>query len=288
MNTEQRRGLKIGGISFVGLIILLVGTVPVSAQQNVRITEMVNDYAGVIDPNTRQSLNAWLKELELRVGAQVIVLTIDSTGGRDMYQYAMDIAKRERLGQKKENNGVLIVIAVKDRKWRIVTGEGIEDTLPDVYCDSIAQDYFLPNFRKGDYSSGVYFGVVAIAKKIAEEKGIQLTGIPAAPAGRVANARRGRGGGGAAIGSCFTTFIILIVIASILGSRRRRYYGSWGGGSGFWTGVILSNLLNSGRRGGGWSGGSSWGGGGGGGGGFGGFGGGGGGSFGGGGAGGSW
>ena len=89
------------------------------------------DMAGVVDAQTEAGLNNWLLELEKKTGAQLKVLTIDSTRGRDAHSYAMETAKRWRLGKKQEDNGVLIMIAVADRKYAIVVGQGIEDTLPD-------------------------------------------------------------------------------------------------------------------------------------------------------------
>lgn len=255
------------------------------ARQNVSLRKGINDYANIVDPQTEQALDNYLLELEQKTGAQLRVLTINSTRGRDLYDYTMELARREKLGQKDEDNGVVVAIAVRDRKWRIVTGEGIEDTLPDLYCDSIAQSYFIPNFKNGDFSRGIHQGTVAMAQKIASDAGVTLSGAPRMSvkhSGR--RARRARGI------PCFAIFIFFIIIGSFLGGRRRRHYGTWGGG-GLWQGILLGSLLSGMGRSSGssWSGGSSWGGGGGfGGGGFGGFGGGGGGSFGGGGAGGSW
>ncbi len=241
------------------------------------------DRAGVVDAQTEAQVNGWLLELETKTGAQLKVLTIETLDGRDIYEFAKETLQRWRLGQKGKSNGAIVVIAVKDHKWRISAGEGIEHVIPDIYCDQVAQQYFLPNFRKGDYGKGILDGTAVLAQKIAEDAKVQLTGVPRPSIGR------GRGTGGNIFGACGGSSIILlfIFIAVMRNSLARgRSYRTWGGGW-FWNAVLLNSLLNSGRRGGGWSGGSSFGGFGGGGGG-GGFGGGGGGSFGGGGAGGSW
>lgn len=242
------------------------------------------DDAGVVRPDAMNQINGWLLELEQKTGAQLKIWTIDSTNGRDPYTLAMETAKKWKLGDKDKDNGCLVLIAVKDRKWRFVTGEGIEDVLPDLYCDTVAQNYFVPNFRKGDYSEGIRLGAAALATAIAKDEGVQLTGMPNVP---VHTGRRGRSGIAAVVSSCFSMFILFIVLGAVFrGGRGRRRYG-WGGSGDLMTGMILGNVLGNmmGGRSSGWSGGSSWGGGGG----FGGgFGGGGGGSFGGGGAGGGW
>lgn len=240
------------------------------------------DMAGVVDAKTEAGLNNWLLELEKKTGAQLKVLTIDSTRGRDAHSYAMETAKRWRLGKKGEDNGVLVMIAVADRRYAIVVGQGIEDTLPDLYTDTIARKHFVPNFRRGDFGTGIYQGTVALAKKVAADAGVQLSGSPPAPRrGSGRRARRGRRGGI----PCFSVIIVFVMFGSILGGRRRRHYGAWSGG-GLLQGMLLGSVMSSLFRGGGsgWSGGSGFGGGG-----FGGgFGGGGGGSFGGGGSSGGW
>ena len=246
--------------------------------QNTPRTGIV-DLAGVIDSKTEAGLNKWLLELEQKTTAQLKVLTIDTTHGRDIHSFGLEMAKRWRLGQEGKNNGALIVIAVRDRRYNFAIGEGIEDTLPDLYCDSIAQKYFVPNFKRGDFGTGIYQGTVAVARKIAADSGASLSGAPPAPVQRMSRSRRrGRRGGI----PCFTMFILLMVFGRMFGGRRRRNHGAWSGG-GFLQGMLLASLFSSFGRGGG---GSSWGGGGGG---FGGgFGGGGGGSFGGGGCSGGW
>ena len=205
----------------------------------------------------------------------MIELTINSTKGRDIHSFGLETAKRWRLGKKQEDNGALIVIAVKDRRYTFVTGEGIEDTLPDLYCDGVAQRFFVPNFKRGDFATGVYQGTVAVARKIAGDAGVKLSGAPPQP--KQGSRRSSRRGGF----SCFWILVMFVMFGGVLGGRRRRGYGTWGGG-GLLQGMLLGSML--GGLGRGLGGGSSWGGGG-----FGGgFGGGGGGSFGGGGCSGGW
>jgi uncharacterized protein len=242
-----------------------------------------------------QQLNAWLLELEQKTGAQLKVLIVPSTDGQDIYQYSINMARRWKLGQKGKNNGALVVIAVNDRKWHVQTGEGIEGALPDLLVDQIAQSYFIPYFKKGDYAQGVYLGTIELARAIASDSGVQLGTLPAkssnrSPSGPASHRQRVK-----APASCFAMMVPIIFLLIIIGSvmsranrmnRRGWAYGRRGGFSpgSFVTGMLLNSLLSGGRG----SGRSSWGGGGGFGGGGGGFGGGGGGSFGGGGAGGSW
>jgi len=242
----------------------------------------VIDDAGVVDAAMRERLNATLLELEQKTGAQLKVWTIQTAGGRDLYSLAMETASKWRLGQKGKNNGALVVIAVRDRTWRVVAGEGIEDVLPDLLCDRIAQTYFMPFFREGNYSQGIFLGVAEMAQAIAAKDNVQLSEAPARSARR--RPARSKDTGAAACSGTFIFFLfIMVLVAGAAARRRRGYYGRWGG-SGLGRALFWSSIFSNMRGGGGWSGGSSWGSGS-----FGGgFGGGGGGSFGGGGAGGSW
>jgi uncharacterized protein len=283
MSPEVRRYIQgMTTLLIAGLMSGLVSPFAAFAQPTDTPRTGIIDMAGVVDAKTEAGLNNWLLELEKKTGAQLKVLTIDSTRGRDTHSYAMETAKRWRLGSEQEDNGVLVVIAVADRRYAIVVGEGIEDTLPDLYTDTIAKKYFVPNFRRGDYATGVFQGTVALATKISADAGVQLSGTPPVPKrGSGRRARRSHGGGI----PCFSVLVVVILLGSVLGGRRRRHYGAWSGG-GLLQGMLLGSLMSGLFRGGGrsWSGGSGFGGGG-----FGGgFGGGGGGSFGGGGSSGGW
>ncbi|MFQ5494808.1 MAG: TPM domain-containing protein [Phycisphaerae bacterium] len=247
----------------------------------------VIDEVGVVDAKTRAALDAYLLELERKTKSQVRVLIVKTTHGRDVHAFGMEVAQRWQLGGAEEDNGLLVVIAVADRRYAFVTGEGIEDTLPDLYCDTLARKYFVPNFRKNDYASGIYWATLAVARRIAKDAGAQLSGAPPAPARRHRAHRGRRGRGGGAVCGSSAMLIIIVLFFAVLSSRRQRHYRSWGGG-GFWAAMLLGSMLGGSRR-------SGWGGGGFGGGGFGGggfggggCGGGGGGSFGGGGASGGW
>ncbi len=248
------------------------------------------DNAGVVDAQSEAALNRYLLELQPKTGAQVRVLTIGSTGGRDIYDYASDVFRRQNQGKglgdaKGSNNGLLIVVAVQDKKYRFHVGEGLEGPLPDLYCNSIAEKYFAPSFRAGDFAAGIVQGTVAAAQKIAKDAGVQLTGMPRMAAPQRSRGHRRRGGF-----SCFWPLMLLFLFCGggVFGRRRSGHYRAWGGGGllqGMMLGSLLGGMWGGGRRG--WSGGSSLGGFGGGGFGGGGFGGGGG-SFGGGGCSGGW
>lgn len=246
----------------------------------------------MINQNVERQLIAVLADLERKTGAQMIALTINTTGGTPIEDYALRLAERWKLGQEGKDNGALAVIAVKDRKYWITVGYGVESVLPDGFVGTVGRKYFQPYFRQGDYSNGIYQGMLALVQQVAKAENVSISGAaaPVAPraAGRRGSGRRPRAG---LFGSCgILPFIVMIVVFSILRNRAgyRRRWGGCGGG-GWLTWMLLGSMLGGGRRRhGGWGGGGFGGGGFGGGFGGGSFGGGGGGGFGGGGAGGSW
>lgn len=134
------------------------------------------DLVDVIDAQTEAHLNGLLIELERKTSAQLKVLTIETTGDDETLSYATEVANRWKLGDATENNGVLVIVAINDRKWAIATGIGIQRRLSDSSCDAVAQEYFVPNFRRGDYSTGVCQGTAALAQKIAAIYEVSLSG----------------------------------------------------------------------------------------------------------------
>lgn len=297
--TPLRRAITLAGLLLAGIAggYAYAQRGPKTAAPAVRLDQFVNDYANVIDEPQQQRLESALAELEQKTSDQLIVLTIQTTHGRDLYEYGREVFNQagrtgKGLGVKGKDNGALIVIAVQDRNYRFFIGQGIEDTLPDLYTDQVAQDYFIPNFKRGDYATGIFQGTAAVANRLAQASGATLALVPEAPP----TSNRGKGGSSArrsapnqspgSWGPCAVILLFLFLAIASSAFRRRRRFGqaNWSSG-GFWAGVMVDALLNSSVRSS--SGGSGWSSGGGG---FsgGGFGGGGGGSFGGGGSGGSW
>ncbi|MFN2499479.1 MAG: YgcG family protein [Pyrinomonadaceae bacterium] len=246
------------------------------------------DYANVIDADTRQKLEAIYVNLKQRADIEFAVVTVDTTGDQDIFEYSLAVARGWGIGSKEgEKNGFLLLVAIKDRKYFTQVSDHLEGDLNDGLVGEIQRARLVPEFKKGDYSQGIYDTIQTYVATLAEKRGFNIEGIDQRYVYRGAPtqpATRSRPGGLSS--SCCTLIIILFIVALVLSSLRK---GGRGGGGGCLNRFLLGSLLNSGSRGS-WGGSSSgWGGGGfgGGGGGFGGgFGGGG--SFGGGGAGGSW
>ncbi len=226
--------------------------------------DYVVDLAGVVGDTAESRLNAVLQELERKTGAQVLVLTVQSLDGRPLQEFSFETKEKWRLGQKGKDNGVLMVVAVKDRKYRFEVGYGLEEILPDSMVGSIGRQYVVPYFRQGDYGSGISAAILAVANTIASHEGVEISGMPQMP-------RQDGGGGNEQIPiPPFMIWIFLAIAAILFITHPRQCF------------LLLLMSSMGGGRSGGWSGGGGFGGGGGS------FGGGGGGSGGGGGASGSW
>jgi uncharacterized protein len=248
---------------------------------DIRPQGYVTDLANVIDPTTKARLEALCAEVEQKTGAQIAVVTVNSLEGRSKEDYTADLYKQLGVGSKKDNRGVLLLLAPKERQYKIEIGYGLEPVINDARAGDIGRE-MVPNLRSGDYGAAVLVGTTRVAQLIAADKGVQLNGVPASqPSAPTSGA------------SWWIPVVVVVIIFVVVRAISRSARGGRGPRSGRGGGSALPwFLLGSalGGRGGSWGGGfgGSSGGYSSGGGGFGGFGGFGGGMSGGGGAGGSW
>jgi uncharacterized protein len=248
-------------------------------------TGYVNDLANVLDQATKDQLETTLTNLDKQQQIQFAVVTVETTGGQDIFDYSRAVARGWGIGSKDTTKpSLLLLIAIKDRKYYTQVSRHLEGDLPDGLVGDIQREKLVPAFRAGDYSGGTRGTVDEYILTLARKQGFStdtIFGSRSSPPPRTAASR------GTSI--CGSIVFLIVVVVILLVIMRRGGGGSYRGGG--WFLWLLLSLLNSGGRSSGssgWSGGGfgGFGGGGSGGGGFGGFGGGG--DFGGGGAGGSW
>jgi uncharacterized protein len=190
----------------------------------------VVDLANIIPGEQKARLESALKELEIKTTAQVIVLTIQSLDGDDMADFAQRTFEKWKLGKKGKDNGLLIAVSLKDKKYRFHTGYGLEGALPDSLVGSIGRDYFVPEFRKGNYGGGLFNGTMACIQTIAKAQGVEITGMPASSSGAKYRKKQSFDWFGLAM---FGIFAIPILLFNIFrGGRRGGGGGYWGGGGG--------------------------------------------------------
>jgi uncharacterized protein len=241
------------------LIVLLLVSLSVIAAEDIKVPQYrgyVNDFANIIPQSDEEAIANYIGAVERATTAEVAVVTMGSVKPYTIAQYAIALAEQWGVGKEGKDNGVIILVAVKDREMRIEVGYGLEHLIPDAEAWRIVDKLMRPAFKRDDYAFGISQAVMQIGSIIADDQGVAIQ----QPAGTVAP--RKRQGGGALF------FFIIIILAFVLRLR-------------LWPFLLLGGM-SRGRH---WSGGGFSSGGGGFGGGFGGFGGGG---FGGGGASGSW
>lgn len=235
------------------------------------------DYAGIFSQNEKAQLEEKLIKYSDSTSTQIVIVIVKTINGENIGTLAPKWGHEWGVGQEKEDNGVFILVTLKERKIQIAPGYGVEDRLTAGQLGEMTREVILPHFRNGSYFNGLNDGVDAIVKMLN---------------GKYKSTRKesNDGNGNGIGGGIMVLFIIIIIVVIAVLSRR----GGGGGGSGFGgnrgggigdsilTGMILGSLGRS--SGGGFGGGGGFGSGGGGG-----FGGGfGGGGFSGGGSGGSW
>src|SRR5262245_56280002 len=141
-------------------------------------TGLVVDQAGVLSLQTEQRLTRLLTELREKTGAEIAVVTVETTAPLDDFTYAMRIAEAWKPGRRGQDTGVVFLVAVRDRRVRILVGYGLEGILPDGLVGAIQDREVVPAFRAGRMEDGIAAGVAALAARIAEDRGVRLEGAP--------------------------------------------------------------------------------------------------------------
>jgi len=233
------------------------------------LTQPVNDFANVIDPQSARQMDALIRSLQRATGDVVVVATVDTFqpyATIDEYAVKMFENGGRGIGEKGRDNGLLIVVAVKDRRVKVEPGYELEQFVTDGFAGEVSRDQMATQFGQGNYGAGLVAGVQRIVGRIAQGRNVTLQGVPQ----ETQTVRRRRASGGGAIFWLFIAFIVLRAIVGGIGRGSRRGPPGWGGPG--WSGWNSGVGPFIGRRGG--FGGFGGGGFGGGGGGFGGFGGG--------------
>ena len=233
----------------------------------------VSDFAEVIDAGSRARLEQYCGSLESTTGVQMAIVTVPSLNGEPIDQVANDLFRKWGIGQKGKDNGILLMLAIADRRSRLELGYGLEPAITDGMAGDVLRS-MQPYLRAGRYGDALLEAANQMGTRVTQAKGVSLP-VPA-PQPQVRRSRP------ATLPAWVIPVGILVFFLLIRGSSGGRGSGM----GGFLTGMILGNMMGGGRRWGG-GGGGGFGGfdSGGGGGGFGGFGGG---DSGGGGASGSW
>jgi uncharacterized protein len=213
----------------VAVVCLVFASFAVSFGQELppQLTQPVNDFANVVDPESAARMDALIRSLQQASGDVVVVATVDTFqpyGEIREYAVKMFENRGRGIGQKGKDNGLLILLAVKDRQVWVEVGYDLEEFITDGFAGEVSRKVMVPEFRSGAYGAGLLAGLSRIAGRIAERRNVTLQGAPPPPAGRD---EVGFGATGTVV------FIILIILLNLIGRtrRRRRFWGGppWSG-----------------------------------------------------------
>jgi uncharacterized protein len=251
-------------------LLALLAASPLAAKVDVdglKATGYLNDYAGVVDPASKAAIEQFCYRVQQVLGVQIAVVTLDTVEDEPMEDFGIRLYRHFKIGDAKTNQGILMVLAVKDRKSDIELGRGTEAFLTDGFSGSVLRA-MRPDLRSGQYGPAILQGLQSMAAQIAQGKGIEFNSEGLAPVQRrpAQPVRRG-----------FPIPLLILLgffgLIWLLGRGRGGRPGGGAAGGNVLLGMLIGNMLSGGRGGGGGWGGGGFGGGSGGGG-FGGFGGG--------------
>lgn len=243
-------GFAMGRIitALMALTILFIALPALAAPTFPKLTGRVVDNANILSPATEASLTAKLEGLETSSGHQLVVVTLPTLQGYEIEDYGYQLGRAWGIGDEKNDDGALLIVAPTERKVRIEVGYGLEGVMTDALSSVIINTAIVPKFKAGDMEGGIVAGTDALVQQLSlPDDQARANAVAAAP-----KASESRGKPSIA----FIIFIVVfwIIVASLSGRRRRGGLGSalpW---------IILGGMSGGGGRGGG-----GWGGGGGGG-----------------------
>ncbi len=132
------------------------------------------DYGNVLSRETENRINRLSTELQSRTRAQIAVVTIPSLEGEALEEYSLALFRKWGIGDRKLNNGVLILYAVAEKKSRIEVGYGLEGALPDAKTGRIQDEFMRPGIESGDYNTALMNGYLAVVQEVAKEYSQEL------------------------------------------------------------------------------------------------------------------
>lgn len=201
----------------------------------------VNDFADKISSNAELAMERIAQEVKSKTGAEIVVATIQTCGGVEIEQYAVDLFMEWGIGERGKDNGILILVAFEDRKVFIKTGYGMEGIVPDAEAYRIYKDIIVPGFRLEKYDEALVTAVSTIARLILSESGQTLSASDSALVRHYTEGWQKRDTMSAEqqklvyiLTFFFIVIVLLIILRSMSGTRGyRRHLGG-----GFWIGGI--------------------------------------------------
>jgi uncharacterized protein len=199
------------------------------------LTQPVNDFAHIIDPTNQAEIERMIRTLKAATGDVVVVATVETFEPYgDIREYANKLFENHGrgIGEKGKDNGLLIVLAVKERRVQIEVGYGLEQWITDGFAGETSREFMVPAFREGRYGDGLRIGTERVIGRIAQGRNVTLDGIRVPASGRTSEPSS------VPFSIILIAFILLLAISRIRRGPRRglRTWGR-GGWSGWSSGV---------------------------------------------------
>ncbi|MBU6202046.1 MAG: TPM domain-containing protein [Acidobacteria bacterium] len=241
--------MDVGRKRLVGLALLVLCASSCTASDALPAFDApVVDAAGALSNSAKTELGAELEAFRTETGPQIAVLTVESTGGASIEDYAIDVARAWGVGDRERDDGVLLLLVTGDRELRIEVGSGVEGDLTDLESGRIIDLAMVPLLQAGDTDGAVRAGVAALM--------LELSGGTYEPPSMAVGSATGASTGGLVFAILVAAFIVMaFIVVSTLG-RRRGWVVSSGSSSGSSVGSRTSGGF-SGGGGGGFSGGGA-------------------------------
>lgn len=141
----------------------------------------VNDYAGLLSASTKNYIIRANKQLNAQTGAQIVVVTVPTLGDDSLEEYATELFRKFGIGDKSKNNGVLLLLALEERQFRIEVGYGLEGILPDAKTGRIQDEYIIPYLKQNNWDDGIKNGFSAVFQVVANEYDMDISSESISP-----------------------------------------------------------------------------------------------------------
>ena len=149
--------------------LLLLALFPLVAHALIAVPPLqghLTDLTRTLNAEQAQAIEQSLTAFENRKGTQIAILIVPSTGPEPIEPFSIRVAEKWKIGRKRQDDGVILVIAKADQAVRIEVGYGLEGVLTDLHSQRIVSDIILPHFKQNDFYGGITTGIADIIRRI--------------------------------------------------------------------------------------------------------------------------
>jgi uncharacterized protein len=200
------------------LLLLILYSPSSSADQFPAPKGLINDFADIIPEEYEQRMSLFAREVLSKTSSTLTLVTLKDIGGDDIDDFTNRLYEKWGIGEKGKDKGVMILLALTERKVRIEVGYGLEHIITDGLAGQIRDTAMMPYLKKGQFGQGLLNGLFSAGAMIAKYEGIELTGMPVASSGTKVTSKKK--------GFTLFSFLFLLLIFFFL-SRSRLGLGSF-------------------------------------------------------------